>query len=161
MEILDVATMIPAQFEPKRKFRWVFAMEGIDSFLMSKASRPGYTSEETVHNWINGTRYLHSKYTFDDIEVTLNDAIAPSAAQQTMEWIRLAHEHVSQRGGWADFYKRNIQIKMLDPMGAVCELWDCRGAFIKAAKFGELSYDDMGMAEIALTIRTDLCVLQF
>lgn len=161
VEILDVASMLVPQFEPKRKYRWVLAMEGIDMFLLKSCARPSYTSEETVHHWINGTRYLHSKYTFEDISVVLNDPIAPSGAQQVMEWIRLAHEHVSQRGGYADFYKRNVQLKMLDPYGAVVELWDGRGVFIKAANYGELAYETMDMADITLTLRSDLWVLQY
>ena len=33
-ETLSVAEMLPNKFEPKRKFRWVFAIEGIDAFLI-------------------------------------------------------------------------------------------------------------------------------
>ena len=32
-ETLSVAEMLPNKFEPKRQFRWVFAIEGIDAFL--------------------------------------------------------------------------------------------------------------------------------
>ena len=31
-ETLSVTDMLPNKFEPKRKFRWVFACEGIDAF---------------------------------------------------------------------------------------------------------------------------------
>ena len=33
-ETLSVQDMLPNKFEPKRQFRWVFAIEGIDAFLM-------------------------------------------------------------------------------------------------------------------------------
>ena len=39
-ETLSVTDMLPNKFEPKRKFRWVFAIEGIDAFLMKTANRP-------------------------------------------------------------------------------------------------------------------------
>lgn len=160
-EILDVQSMLANTFEPKRKFRWVLAMEGIDSFLCKSAARPTVATEELEIGYINATRYLAGKYKFNEIQVTLHDAIAPSGAQQVMEWVRLAHEHVSQRAGYADFYKRDIQLKMLDPIGVVVELWDIKGAFIKEANFGELAYDNNESADIALTIRFDLAVLQF
>ena len=32
-ETLSVTEMIPNKFEPKRKNRWIFAIEGIDAFL--------------------------------------------------------------------------------------------------------------------------------
>ena len=31
---LDVTQLLPNKFEPKRKYRWVFAIEVIESFLM-------------------------------------------------------------------------------------------------------------------------------
>ena len=78
-----------------------------------------------------------------------------------MEWIRLHFESVSGRSGYADFYKRDIQLKLLDPVGTVVELWDCKGAMINEASFGELTYEDGGMAEISLTIQCDQYILQF
>jgi hypothetical protein len=160
-EVLDVQDMLANTFEPKRKFRWLLAIEGIDSFLLKTAARPTISTETFTINYINATRYLASKYTFGELSVALHDAIAPSGAQQVMEWIRLGQEHVTQRGGYADFYKRDIQLKMLDPLGAVVELWDIKGAYIQEANFGELAYDNTESADVTLTIRYDLAVLQF
>ena len=56
---------------------------------------------------------------------------------------------------------REIQMKLLDPVGTVVELWDIKGAFITEANFGELTYEDGGPAEISLTLRFDNAVLQF
>ena len=160
-EVLDVQDMLANTFEPKRKFRWLLAIEGVDAFLLKTAARPTISTESITMNYINATRYLASKYTFGEMSVSLHDAIAPSGAQQVMEWIRLGQEHVTQRGGYADFYKRDIQLKMLDPLGSVVELWDIKGAFIQEANFGELAYDDNESADITLTIKFDLAVLQF
>ena len=55
-ETLPVTDMLPNKFEPKRKFRWVFAIEGIDAFLMKTAARPNVTIEETEVSYINSTR---------------------------------------------------------------------------------------------------------
>ena len=96
------------------------------------------------------------------MNVTLYDPIAPSAAQQVMEWLRTHYESVSGRAGYADFYKRDCQIKLLDPVGTVVELWDMKGVHIESANYGQLSYDDDGTpTEIQLTLRYDNCVLQF
>ena len=78
-----------------------------------------------------------------------------------MEWIRTHYESVSGRAGYADFYKRDCQLKMLDPVGTVVELWDIKGCFLTNASYGDLSYDGEDMAEISLTIRFDNCVLQY
>jgi len=160
-ETLSVTEMIPNKFEPKRKNRWVFAIEGIDAFLMKTASRPSYSTNETQVPFINSTRYLAGKTTFETMSVTLHDPIAPSGAQQVMEWVRTHFESVSGRAGYADFYKRDCQLKLLDPVGTVVELWDIKGAFLTNANFGDLSYDGDDMTEISLTIRFDNCVLQY
>jgi hypothetical protein len=78
-----------------------------------------------------------------------------------MEWVRTHHESVSGRSGYADFYKRDIQLKMLDPIGTVVELWDIKGAFLESAKFGDVSYDGDDVVSVSITIRFDNCVLQF
>lgn len=160
-ETLDVTSMLPAKFEPKRKSRWVLMIEGVDAYLLKTAARPTVTTDEIELPFINSRRYLAGLTKFGTMAVTLHDPIAPSGAQQIMEWIRLHYESVSGRAGYADFYKRDIQLKVLDPIGTVVELWDITGAFILEANFGDLTYEDGAPTEISLSIRFDNCVLQF
>ena len=160
-DTLSVSEMLPNKFEPKRKFRWVFAVEGIDAFLMKTAARPTINTGEVEVPFLNSTRYLAGKTKFDAVSVTLYDPIAPSGAQQVMEWVRTHFESVSGRSGYADFYKRDCQLKLLDPVGTVVELWDMKGCFLTSAAFGDLDYGTEDPTEISLTIRFDNCVLQF
>ena len=161
-EILDVTSMLPNRFEPKRKNRFIFMVEGLDAYIIKSTARPTLATEEVAIQWINATRYVAGKTTFNPITLALHDPIAPSGAQQVMEWVRLHYESVSGRAGYADFYKRDCQLKLLDPIGSVIELWDIKGAFILEANFGELTYEDTGTpAEITLSLRFDNAVLQF
>ena len=160
-DTLNVSEMLPNKFEPKRKFRWVFAIEGIDSFLMKTAARPSVTTAEVEVPFLNATRYLAGKTKYEQLSLTLHDPIAPSGAQQVMEWVRTHYESVSGRSGYADFYKRDCQLKMLDPVGTVVELWDMKCCFITAANFNDLDYSADDAVEISLTIRFDNCILQY
>jgi hypothetical protein len=160
-DTLSVTDMLPNRFEPKRKFRWVLAIEGIDAFLVKSAARPTVEITQQEIHWINTVRYVAGKAKFSTMSVTLYDPIAPSAAQQVMEWIRTHYESVSGRAGYADFYKRDIQLKMLDPVGTVVELWDIKGAQITNVTYGELDYSQEEPSEIALTLQMDNCVLQY
>lgn len=153
--------MLPNKFEPKRKFRWVFAMEGIDAYLIKTANRPTMNTGEIEIPFMNSTRYIAGKTKFDQLSVTLHDPIAPSGAQQVMEWVRTHFESVSGRAGYADFYKRDCQLKLLDSVGTVVELWDIKGCFLTSAGFGDLDYGSEDPAEISLSIRFDNCVLQY
>ena len=160
-ETLSVQDMLPNKFEPKRKNRWIFALEGIDSFLIKTAARPSITIEEQTISYMNSKRYVGGLGTFETLALTLHDPIAPSGAQQVMEWVRTHFESVSGRAGYADFYKRDAQLKLVDPVGTVIELWDIKGCFLTNAGFGDVSYEDSGMMEISLTLRFDNCVLQY
>ncbi len=160
-DTLDVASMIPQKFEPKRKSRWILSIEGIDAYLLKSAARPTITTEEVEIPFINSHRYVAGKTKFGTMACTLHDPIAPSGAQQVMEWIRLCYESVSGRAGYADFYKRDIQLKLLDPVGTIVECWDVKGAFITESNFGDLTYEDGGLVEISLTLRADNFVLQY
>ena len=158
---LDVSEMLPTKFQPLAKRQYLFAIEGIDAFLVKSAARPSITTEEVAINWINSTRYIAGKTTFEPIDVVLHAAVAPAGAQQVMEWIRLCFESVTGRSGYADFYKRDIQIKMLDPVGTVIQLWDIKGAFILTANFNELTSEGSDQTEISLSIRYDNAVLVY
>ena len=68
------------------------------------------------------------------------DPVVPSAAQATMEWIRLSHESVTGRDGYSDFYKKNVTFNHLRPVGDVIEEWQLVGAFITSAAFGDLDW---------------------
>jgi hypothetical protein len=161
-ETLSVTDMLPNKFEPKRSSRWVLQIEGIDAFLIKTTARPAMKINEIKIPFINSKRYVAGGFEFEQMNITLHDPIAPSGAQQVMEWVRTHFESVSGRAGYADFYKRDIQLKLLDPVGTVIELWDVKGAFITNAKYGELKYDDdNGIQEISLTLRFDNAVLQF
>ncbi len=160
-ETLNVTDMLPNRFEPKRNYRWILAIEGIDSFLIKGTKRPDFQIGSTKIDFINSYRYVAGKLDMGSLSCTLHDPIAPSGAQQVMEWIRTHYESVSGRAGYADFYKRDIQLKLLDPIGTVIELWDIKGAFITNAGFGSLEYSGDGLMEITLTLQFDNCVLQF
>ena len=160
-ETLSVTDMLPNKFEPKRKFRWVFAIEGIDAFLLKSAARPTFNIGEQELQFMNSKRYVAGKLTFDTLSVTIYDPIAPSGAQQVMEWVRTHAESVSGRAGYADFYQRDIQLKLLDPIGTVVEFWDIKGAFLTSIDFGGLDYGTDDATEISLSMRYDNCVLQY
>jgi len=160
-ETLDVASMLPRKFEPKHNNRWIFAIEGIDAYLIKSAKRPDITINTLEINYMNSSRFLAGRSTFGDMSITLYDPIAPSGAQQVMEWVRTHYESVSGRSGYADFYKRDAQLKLLDPIGTVIELWDLKGCMITSAGFGELAYGDPTILEISLGLKFDNCVLQY
>ena len=92
----------------------------------------------------------------------LYDPIVPSGAQAVMEWIRLSHESVTGRDGYQDFYKKDIVVNVLGPVGDKVEEWQLKGAFITGADFGEMDWSDTGEPmTISLTLAIDYAILQY
>jgi hypothetical protein len=160
-ETLDTAHLLANSFEPKRKFRWILQIDGVDAFTLKTAARPQQTFEETVIDYINAKRYVAGKASWNPIQITLHDPIAPSAAQKVMEWIRLCYEPLTGRMGYATFYKKDISLKILDPQGTVVELWDLTGTWIVDGNFGDLDYASSDNIEITVSLRFDNATLQF
>jgi hypothetical protein len=163
-EILEYGQIFFQNFEPKMKNRFVmtFADLTIEAYTVKAANRPTIQFEKVTMDHINVKRHLKGKGEWQDITVTLYDPIVPSAAQAVMDWIRLSHESITGRDGYADFYKKQVVIKMLGPVGDVIEQWTLHGAFITSANFGELDWSNAtDPADIVLTLTYDYAVLEY
>ena len=160
-DILDTNEIFFTPFEPKTKNRFIMYIEGIPSYLVKAAARPQIQFEEMVLDHINVKRHLKGKGTWQPVDITLYDPIVPSGAQAVMEWVRLSHESLTGRDGYADFYKKDIQCYLLGPVGDKIEQWTLKGAFINNAVFNDLDWSSNDPVEITLTLSYDYAVLEF
>ena len=160
-EILEFDKMFYTNFEPKMKNRYVMEIDTIPSYLVKAANRPTIQFETITLDHINVKRKLKGKGEWQDITITLYDPIVPSGAQSVMEWIRLGHESITGRDGYADFYKKDVDFYLLGPVGDKIEQWKLKGAFISQANFGDLAFDSNEPATIELTLSYDYAILEF
>ena len=160
-EILDLQQMLGQQFEPKRKFRWILSIDGIDAFTLKTAARPTFTTDSIEIGYINSTRYVAGKTKPGTIAISLYDSIDPSASQKVMEWVRLHYDPATGRAGYQNFYKKDLTLKMLGPVGDVVESWTLRGAFILEANFNEIDYTASEPCEINLSLQIDNAQLEY
>ena len=160
-EVLEFNDMFYTNFEPKMKNRYIMEIDGIASYLIKTANRPSIQFEVVTLDHINVKRKLKGKGEWQDIEITLFDPIVPSGAQQVMEWVRTSHESITGRDGYADFYKKDIDIYMLGPVGDKIENWKIKGAFINNAVFNDLDWASNDPSEITLTLAYDYAILEY
>ena len=160
-ELVEANEIMFTPFEPKLQNRFILTIDGVPSYTIKASGRPQIEFEEVELRHMNVSRYVAGKGTWQPLEITLYDPIVPSSAQAVMEWIRLSHESVTGRDGYADFYKKDVVINTLGPVGDKIEEWQLKGAFIQAANFGELSFENVAPVEITATIRYDYAILQF
>ncbi len=160
-ELLEASDIMFTPFEPKLKNRFIMQIDGVPAYMIKTANRPQITFDEVELNHINIKRYVKGKGVWQTMQITLYDPIVPSASQAVMEWIRLGHESVTGRDGYADFYKKDITFNVLGPVGDKVEEWTLKGAWIQDATFGDMDFGTSEAVEITLTLRYDYAILQF
>ena len=160
-QILDPTEIMFTPFEPKLQNRFIMYVEGVPAYLIKKVSRPTITFEEVVMDHINIQRYVKGKGAWQDLATEMYDPVVPSAAQACMEWVRLSHESVTGRDGYSDFYKKDVVINVLGPVGDKVEEWTLKGAWIKEAAFGDLDWATNDAAVISCTLKFDYAILQY
>ena len=148
-------------WEPKRQHQFIMEVEGIPSYLIKTSAKPSMTNGEVALDMINVKRYVKGKSEWNAIEVTLYDAIVPSGAQAVMEWVRLHHESATGRDGYSSFYKKEVRLHQLSPLGEVIEEWILKGAFITESNFGTFDWTSDAVQEISMTLRYDWAFLNF
>ena len=161
MAVLDPNEIFFTPFEPKQTNRFVLYVDGFPAYLIKGLGAVNVSQGTVPLNHINIQRYVKGKTTWGTIALTLFDAITPSGAQAVMEWVRLHHESVTGRDGYSDFYKKDLTVNVLGPVGDVVSEWIIKGALITEATFGDYNYDSEGAVEISMTVQPDYCVLNF
>jgi len=161
MAILETNQMMFTAFEPKLQNRFIMLIDGIPSYLIKKTARPSITFNNITLDHINTKRKIKGKGTWNPINMDLYDPVTPSGAQAVMEWVRLSHESVTGRDGYSDFYKKDINIQTLGPVGDVVEEWKLKGAYCQSANFGDMDWSSDTPANISLTIEMDYAILNY
>jgi hypothetical protein len=162
MAVLDPNEIFFTAFEPKQQNRFILYMDGIPAYIIKGVAGVNLTQDAVALNHINVQRFVKGKSKWGEIQMTLFDPITPSGAQAVMEWVRLHHESVTGRDGYSDFYKKDLTLDVLGPVGDIVSEWIIKGALITNANFGDYNWDTDSTAQnIALTIQPDYCILNF
>jgi hypothetical protein len=161
MAVLNPNEIFFTAFEPKVQNRFIMYIDSIPSYFIKKAKTPSITFTDIKLDHINVYRKIKGKGEWQDITISLYDPIAPSGAQAVMEWVRLSHESVTGRDGYSDFYKKDISLNTLGPVGDIVGEWVIKGAYVKSADFGEFDWSQDQYISLELTLAYDYAVLNF
>ena len=162
MAVLDPNEIFYTAFEPKQANRFILYMDGMPSYLIKQVSAVTLQQGVVTLNHINVERKVKGKSMWQNVTMTLFDPITPSGAQATMEWVRLHHESVTGRDGYSDFYKKDLTINVLGPVGDIVSEWILKGAFIVNSNFGEYNWDTVDQAvNLSIEVSIDYAVLNF
>jgi len=162
MAVLNPNEIFFTAFEPKVTHRFIMYIDGIPSYFIKKAAVPTIKFETIKLDHINVYRKIKGKGEWQDIDISLYDPITPSGAQAVMEWVRLSHESVTGRDGYSDFYKKDITLNTLGPVGDIVGEWVIKGAFINNYTTNGFDWSQQSeISEITLSLSYDYAVLNF
>jgi hypothetical protein len=161
MPLLSPSELFFTAFEPKVMNRFIMYIDGIPSYIIKKTKFPGFTVGEVVLDHINVQRKLKGKVSWKNVTLECYDPIVPSGAQAIMEWARLGHESVTGRDGYSDFYKKDITINGIGPVGDIVSEWILKGALIMDTDFGEGDWSNDQPVSIALELAMDYAILNY
>ena len=159
--------------EPKRQYRWLMSLNGIDSWIIKSTDKPSFDIGESSHSFLNYDFKFPGRVKWNDISVTLVDPVYPDATA-TLNKILYGMGYVfpddpQQQGQQAmTISKRKavnaispVLIKQLDADGTdgFLEVWKLENCWIKNVKFGKLEYKSDEVVEISMTLVYDWAVL--
>jgi len=161
MAVLDSSELLFRAFEPQVKNQFIMYMDNIPSFMVKTVATPSFTDGEIKLDHINSYRKIRGKREWQNIEMTLYSPITPSGAQAVMDWARLGYESVTGRAGYSDFYKKDLVLNILGPVGDVVGEWIIKGAFLVSGDFGNFDWSASEAQEISITVAYDFAVLNY
>jgi hypothetical protein len=162
MAVLDPNEIFYTAYEPKQANRFILYMDGFPSYIIKQISSFAIENGEVILQHINVDRKLKGKSKWGDVTLNLYDPVTPSGAQAVMEWVRLHHESVTGRDGYSDFYKKDLTLNVLGPVGDIVSEWVLKGAYIKTATFPEFNWSTENTpVELQMALGIDYAVLNF
>ena len=161
MPVLDPNEIMFTAFEPKVTNRFIMYIDGIPSYMVKSVASPSFTDGVIKLDHINTYRKIRGKREWQNMTLNLYDPITPSGAQAVMEWARLGYESVTGRAGYSDFYKKDVTLNMLGPVGDIVGEWIIKGAFVQSSNFGAYNWSTDEAISVEMTLAMDYCVLNF
>ena len=161
MPVLDPNEIMFTAFEPKAANRFIMYIDGIPSYMVKSVASPSFTDGVIKLDHINTYRKIRGKREWQNMTLSLYDPITPSGAQAVMEWARLGYESVTGRAGYSDFYKKDVTLNMLGPVGDIVGEWIIKGAFVQSSNFGAYNWSTDEAISVEMTLAMDYCVLNF
>lgn len=148
--------VVPDSFHPSLQFRYSVSTSKLPGaqFYARSAQQPGFEQNPVTIEHINAYFKVKGKTRWDDLTMSCYQFEDITATQF---WNYLQdHQTVSSATDYkAPTYKHDLQIQILNPMGAPVGTWKLIGAFYSSVKWGEMDWGTDDAIQIDLTIAFD------
>ncbi len=168
----------PKNLEPTRAYRFLVSIpggevngvktNGIANFVVKKISKPGYEISESEHKFLNHSFFFPGKITWNEVTLTIVDALEPDGENIMMELLDRSGYKVPVPSASINGFETqtiskaksvaalgDVIIRQLDGHGFDVKAWTLHNPWIKSVNFGELDYESEELMNIEITIRYD------
>ena len=171
--------------EPKRSYRFLLQVNGIESWVITKVKRPAFKVGEISHDYINHKFWYPGRVEWDPVTVTLVDAITFDSTGALMTMLmasgyrlpmvanatRTVNKFEATQAVGGSVAIIGLGAHPVDPTDKASDLasesvvmnheagyvekWELVNPWIQAVTMGDYSYADDALIEMELTFRYD------
>jgi hypothetical protein len=148
--------------EPKRKYRFILELAGIDSWVITKVDRPSFQISETEHTFYNHKFYYPGKVEWQTVSFSLVDPISPDATSYIMGILGACGYQVPSPFQYSSISKEaavnvlgEVKIKAKDAEGSNVEIWTLKNAWVRDVAMQDFDYTSDDMLQMDITLRYD------
>jgi len=162
--------------EPKRQYRWILWLKGLEHWVCRKVSKPSFEITEAPIQYLNHEFYYPGRIKWQPINLTVVDPVQPDSTAVLMEILKESgYLYPTNAATTKTISKveatRALGTVFIDQLGPgeqpgsnlheapVIERWYLANAWLQNAKFGELDYEAEQAVNIDLVIRFDYAEL--
>lgn len=149
------------KYEIQRTNNFEVQIDGLGSditLLVQSCPLPTISNEAIEVNYGNSKVKVAGKANFDDIEISVLDAIGVDTEMKLWEWRKKVYDPETDKIGFAQDYKKSGRIYQYAPDGTYLRTWKIIGAFPTTMNLGELSYENSDKKTISMTISIDKAI---
>tara|TARA_R110000822_G_scaffold88929_3_gene205750 strand:+ start:728 stop:1267 length:540 start_codon:yes stop_codon:yes gene_type:complete len=148
--------------EPKRAYRFILSIKGIESWVITKVTRPSISISESSHQYLNHTFYYPGRIEYNTVSFTLVDPITPNSTAYMLGIFAQSGYSLPSRDKFSTISKKRStgamgtpQIHTYNADGDKIESFALVNAWVKNVDFGEFDYSSDDLLNIGVELRYD------
>lgn len=157
-----MARLSPETYRPLLGFRFSVTFSKLPniSFYGMSTALPSVENNPQTIEYGNTYIKVKGKTRWNDITMTFY-AFEDMTMDELWKYLNEAHQVINDGADWyADTYKGDIQLQLLNPKGDVISVWKLIGAFIASTNFGQMGWANEEIVQPEITIAYDYATFE-
>lgn len=148
--------VVPEAFHPSLQFRYMVTTSKLPGaqFYARSSQQPGFEQNPVTIEHINAYFKVKGKTRWDDLTMSCYQ-FEGMTATQFWSYLQQHQATESATDQYAPTYKHDLQIMILNPLGAPVGTWKLVGAFYSGVKWGEMDWGTDDPIQVDVTIAFD------